>query len=126
MCALGALALLAPLGDAEEPMHRVGALLVVGGALGVLHGIRRADSAALRRAVAAGVISILMGMLVLLAPYTTALVPLLALAFALVAAPAFVDNGRDSLFTDAFDGSEAKPDGRDFRSGAGLQPVVCR
>ena len=80
---LGVLALLTPLGDAEEPMHRVGALLVAGGALAVLHGIRRADSGALRRAVAAGVISILMGMLVLMAPYTTALVPLLALAFAL-------------------------------------------
>ena len=41
------------------------ALLAAGGALGVLHGIRRADSAALRRAVPAGGISILMGQLVI-------------------------------------------------------------
>ena len=66
--AFGVLALLAPLGAAEEPLGRVGALLAVGGGLQVLHGIRRADAAALRRAVAGGVISMLMGLLVLVTP----------------------------------------------------------
>jgi hypothetical protein len=81
--AFGLLALLAPLGAAEEPLRRVGALLATGGGLQVLHGVRRAESAALRRAVAGGVISILMGLLVLLAPSTAALALLLAIAFGL-------------------------------------------
>jgi hypothetical protein len=81
--AFGLLALLAPLGDAEQPLQRVGALLATGGGLQVLHGVRRADGTAVRRAVAGGVISILMGLLLLLAPYTTALVLLLAIAFGL-------------------------------------------
>jgi uncharacterized membrane protein HdeD (DUF308 family) len=81
----GVLALVAPLGDAEEPLHRVGVLLAIGGALQVLHGIRRADSAALRRAVAAGVISVVMGLLVLAAPAgaAPAFATLLAVTFAL-------------------------------------------
>jgi hypothetical protein len=45
------LALLAPFGDAEQPHRRVGVLLALGGAFEVLHGIRRADTASLRRAV---------------------------------------------------------------------------
>jgi seryl-tRNA(Sec) selenium transferase len=51
---LAVLALLAPFGDAEEPVRRVGVLLALGGAFEVLHGMRRADTAALRRAVTAG------------------------------------------------------------------------
>ena len=80
----GVIALLAPLGAAEHPLQRVGALLAFGGGLQVLHGIRRAESAALRRAVAAGVISILMGLLVLAAAdmQASALVLILALTFA--------------------------------------------
>ena len=81
--AFGLLTLAAPLGDASEPLQRVGALLAIGGGLQVLHGLRRADGGALRRAVSAGVISILMGLLVLLAPPSGALVTLLAIAFAL-------------------------------------------
>ena len=79
------LAALAPLGAAEQPLRRVGALLAIGGGLQVLHGIRRAETSALRRAVAAGVISLLMGLLVLGAPDTSApaLVAILALTFAL-------------------------------------------
>ena len=78
------LALLAPFGAAEEPLHRVGALLAVGGGLQVLHGIRRAELASLKRAVVGGVISMLMGLLVLAAPDSSirALVVILAVTFA--------------------------------------------
>ena len=83
VAAFGVLALISPLGDAEQPLRRIGALLAAGGGLQVLHGIRRADTAALRRAVAAGAISILMGLLVLMAPEAAAgaLVVLLAITF---------------------------------------------
>ena len=80
---LGVLALLAPRGDAEEPLHRVGVLLAVGGGLQILHGLRRANVAALRRAITSGVISLLMGLLLLMAPFTPALALFLAGAFAL-------------------------------------------
>src|SRR6188474_754218 len=78
------LALLAPFGAAEEPLHRVGVLLAVGGGLQVLHGIRRAELASLKRAVVGGVISMLMGLLVLAAPDSSirALVVILAVTFA--------------------------------------------
>ena len=81
----GVLALLAPFGDAEEPLHRVGVLLAIGGGLQVLHGIRRAETPALRRAVAGGVISVVMGLLVLAAPAgaAPAFALLLAITFAL-------------------------------------------
>ena len=49
VAAFGVLALLAPFGAAEEPLHRVGVLLAVGGGLQVLHGIRRAELASLKR-----------------------------------------------------------------------------
>ena len=77
----GVLALLAPLGASEQPLHRVGVLLALGGGLQVLHGVRRADSRALRRAVAGGVVSIIMGLLVLVVPPGTALALLLATLF---------------------------------------------
>src|SRR5262245_46041786 len=82
---LGVLALLAPLGAAEEPLRRVGALLAVGGGLQVLHGVRRADASALKRAVSGGVLSMLMGLLVLAAPDTAAatLTIFLAVTFAI-------------------------------------------
>src|SRR4029078_8522127 len=81
---LAVLALLAPVGDAEQPLRRVGVLLALGGALEVLHGIRRADTATLRRAVTSGAISLLMGLLVISAVSSAeaALVLLLALTFA--------------------------------------------
>jgi uncharacterized membrane protein HdeD (DUF308 family) len=78
------LALLVPFGDAEQPLRRVGVLLALGGAFEVLHGIRRADTATLRRAVTSGAISLLMGLLVISA-FTIAgeaLILLLAITFA--------------------------------------------
>ena len=82
---IGLLALIAPLRDAEHPLTRVGALLAFAGGLEVLHGVRRAEAAALRRAVTSGVITVLMGLLVINAPYLagTALVLFLAVSFAL-------------------------------------------
>jgi len=82
---LGLLALAAPLGDAEQPLQRVGVLLTLAGGLEVLHGVRRADATALRRAVTSGVITVLMGLAVINAPFLagTALVILLAVSFAL-------------------------------------------
>src|SRR4051812_46012351 len=78
------LALLAPFGDAEEPLRRVGVLLVFGGVVEVLHGLRRADTATLRRALTSGAISLLMGLLVISAFSLAggALVLLLAITFA--------------------------------------------
>src|SRR4051794_30324279 len=81
--AFGLIALLTPLGAAEEPSHRVGALLALGGGLQVLHGIRRAGAAALRQAISGGAISILMGLLILATPLSAAgpVVLLLALTY---------------------------------------------
>lgn len=78
------LALLVPFGDAEQPLRRAGVLLAIGGALEVLHGIRRSDTVALRRAVTSGGISLLMGLLVISAFSLAgaALVLLLAITFA--------------------------------------------
>jgi uncharacterized membrane protein HdeD (DUF308 family) len=52
--------------------------------LEVLHGVRRTDPAAVRRALTSAVITVLMGLLLINAPYVagTALVCLLALSFA--------------------------------------------
>lgn len=80
----GVLALLAPLGAAEQPLLRVGALLALTGALETLHGLRRDTSPAVRRAVAGGVITLLMALLVINAPFIAgnALVLFLAVSFA--------------------------------------------
>jgi uncharacterized membrane protein HdeD (DUF308 family) len=82
---IGLLALIAPLRAAEQPLTRVGALLALAGGLEVLHGVRRTEAAALRRAVTSGVITVVMGLLVINAPYVagTALVLFLAVSFAL-------------------------------------------
>jgi len=80
---LAVLALLAPLGPAEEPLSRVGALLALAGVLGIIHGARRAEPSALQRAVISGGITIVMALLVISAPYLagTALVLFLAASF---------------------------------------------
>jgi uncharacterized membrane protein HdeD (DUF308 family) len=84
VAALGVLAALTPLGHAEEPVSRAGVLLALGGGLELLHGIRRADAGAWRRAVTSGLISMLMGLMVFSAPYLAgrALPLLLAVTFA--------------------------------------------
>jgi uncharacterized membrane protein HdeD (DUF308 family) len=80
----GVLALLAPLGAAEQPLVRVGVLLGLTGLLEVLHGVRRASAEAMRRGVASGAITCLMAALVIGAPFIagTALVLFLAVSFA--------------------------------------------
>jgi hypothetical protein len=52
---LGIGALAAPLGDAEQPVTRAGVLLAFGGALEILHGIRRADARSWRQYEMAGI-----------------------------------------------------------------------
>jgi len=59
LAGLGLLALAAPLGDAEQPLQRVGTLLMIAGGLEILHGVRRADAATLHRAVTSGIITVL-------------------------------------------------------------------
>ena len=63
---------------------RVGVLLALTGGLEALHAIRRAESEALYRGVASGATTILMGLLVVSAPFLvgTALLLLLAISFA--------------------------------------------
>jgi uncharacterized membrane protein HdeD (DUF308 family)/3',5'-cyclic AMP phosphodiesterase CpdA len=82
---LGIVALAAPLGAAEQPLQRVGVLLTLAGGLEVLHGVRRAEPTALRRAVTSGFITVLMGLAVVNAPFIagTALILFLAASFAL-------------------------------------------
>jgi len=66
---VGLLALVAPLRDAEQPLLRVGVLLAVGGALELLHAVRRPDAASLRRGLTSGVLTLVMALLVINAPF---------------------------------------------------------
>jgi len=85
LAGLGLVALAAPLGDAEHPLQRVGTLLTLAGGLEVLHGVRDANAATLRRAVTSGIITVLMGLAVINAPFIagSALLIFLAVSFAL-------------------------------------------
>jgi len=85
VAALGVLALLAPLGAAEQPLLRVGALLAFAGGLEIVHGLRRAELGAMRRAVSGGGVTVVMALLVVNAPFIagTALVLFLAVSFGL-------------------------------------------
>src|SRR6187397_80744 len=69
---LGLLALAAPLRDAEQPLLRVGALLALAGILEILHAVRRADPADLRRGLTGGALTLLMALLVINAPFLAA------------------------------------------------------
>jgi uncharacterized membrane protein HdeD (DUF308 family) len=82
---IGLLVLLAPLGAAEEPLLRVGALLVLAGCIELLHAVRRADSADVRRGFTSGGLTLLMAFFVINAPYIAeaAIVLLLAASFGL-------------------------------------------
>ena len=85
VAALGLLALIAPLRAAEHPLLRVGALLALAGGLEILHGVRRTEAVALRRALTSGALTVLMGLLLINAPYVAgnALVLFLGVSFAL-------------------------------------------
>jgi uncharacterized membrane protein HdeD (DUF308 family) len=82
-CGIGAL--IAPTGAAEQPLLRVGALLSVAGGIETIHALRRSSLAAVRRAVTSGIITLLMALLVINAPFIagTALVLFLAVSFGL-------------------------------------------
>ena len=84
VAALSLLALVSPLRDAEEPLVRVGAFLLVVGALEILHSLRRADTIGLRRGMTSGGITLTMAFVVLSVPYLAgaALVIFLAIPFA--------------------------------------------
>src|SRR5262245_16976690 len=83
--ACGVTALIAPLGAAEQPLLRVGALLAVAGGIETIHGLRRSSFTAVRRTVTSGIITLLMALLVINAPFIagTALVLFLAASFGL-------------------------------------------
>ena len=83
--ACGVASLIAPRGAAEHPLLRVGALLALAGGIETLHGLRRSSFTAVRRAVTSGLITLLMALLVLNAPFIagTALILFLAISFAL-------------------------------------------
>ena len=93
--ACGVSALIAPMGAAEQPLLRVGALLAVAGGIETIHGLRRNSLIAVRRAVTSGIITLLMALLVINAPFIagTALVLFLAISFGLDA----VGHGRALL-----------------------------
>jgi uncharacterized membrane protein HdeD (DUF308 family) len=80
---LGLLALAAPLGDAQHPLFRVGALLALAGLIELLHAVRRAEPAATRRGLTSGALTLLMALLLVNAPYLAgaAIILLLAAAF---------------------------------------------
>jgi uncharacterized membrane protein HdeD (DUF308 family) len=82
---LGLLMLTAPLRAAEQPLLRVGTLLALAGGLEILHGVRLAQSAAMRRVVTSGALTILMALAVINAPFLagTAIVLVLAGSFVL-------------------------------------------
>ena len=81
----GLLVLIAPLRDAEQPLLRVGVLLVVGGMLENLHSVRRASSADVRRGLVSGALTLVMAFFVINAPFLAgaAVVFFLAGSFAL-------------------------------------------
>jgi uncharacterized membrane protein HdeD (DUF308 family) len=83
--ACGVVALISPWGAAEQPLLRVGALLALVGGLETVHGLRRSSFAAVRRAVSSGIITLVMALLVINAPFIagTALVLFLAVSFGL-------------------------------------------
>ena len=69
---LGLLALVAPLGGAEHPAARVGALLFVAGAIEALHSLRRSTAASRRNATISAIISIAMALFLISAPFVAA------------------------------------------------------
>ena len=66
---LAVLALLTPFGESQSPATRVGFLLAIAAALEVLHGIRRSTAAARREASTGAVISMVIAVLLINAPF---------------------------------------------------------
>jgi hypothetical protein len=77
---LGVLALLSPLGAAETPGPRAGFLLALSAAFEVLHGIRRSTAAARRQASLGALISMVIALLLVNAPYIAGAAVLLVMA----------------------------------------------
>ena len=69
---LGLLALAAPLGGAEYPASRVGALLAIAGAIEALHSLRRSTAASRRHATVSAIISIAIALFLISAPFVAA------------------------------------------------------
>ena len=69
---LGLLALAAPLGGAEYPASRVGALLAIAGAVEALHSLRRSTAASRRHATTSAIISMAIALFLISAPFVAA------------------------------------------------------
>ena len=78
---LGILALVSPLGAAESPAPRSGFLLAVVAGFEVLHGIRRSSAAARRQASASALISMVIALTLINAPFIAGAALLAAVAF---------------------------------------------
>ena len=81
----GLLVLLTPLADAESPHLRVGLLMFVAGVLALLHAVRRAEAPELRRGVTSALLTLVMALFLINAPFlaAAALIVLLAGSFAI-------------------------------------------
>ena len=77
---LAVLALLTPFGESQSPATRVGFLLAIAAALEVLHGIRRSTAAARREASTGAVISMVIAVLLINAPFLASTVLLVVMA----------------------------------------------
>ena len=89
---LGLLALVSPLGAAESPAPRVGFLLALAASFEVLHGIRRSTVAARRKASIGALISMVIALLLINAPFLAG-----AALMAAMAGFFFVDAARYGL-----------------------------
>ena len=70
--ALGLLALATPLGGAEYPASRIGALLALAAGIEVLHALRRSTAAARRKGTIGAVISMAIALFLINAPFVAA------------------------------------------------------
>ena len=77
---LAVLALLTPFGESQSPVTRVGFLLAIAAALEVLHGIRRSTATARREASTGAVISMVIAVLLINAPFLASTVLLVVMA----------------------------------------------
>ena len=68
-CALGVMAILSPLGPSETPTPRIGGLLAIAALFEVVHGMRRATAAAQRKASFGAVLSLVIALLLINAPF---------------------------------------------------------